>query len=189
MHAHESHAIFGDAVPLPTISSRSSDGDPVNEALPNSSCHSSRTCPRRCLGLRPQKFIRSLHVLMRVRSSMLSRSCCCAAACLAALPSGSQSYLLWQVRKYQQSTRLLSVWAYPLLYLVNDAPMAAELEGTCVTPPCHSPLDRVSLGTHFVQLLVEWWAFRRDGERCSSCVRPSRTSRGRFRQRETQPAR
>jgi hypothetical protein len=68
------------------------------------------------------------------------------------------SHLLWQVQKYQQSTRLLSVWAYPLLYLVNDAPMAAELEGTCVTPPCHSPLDRVSLGTHFVQLLVEWRA-------------------------------
>ncbi len=54
---------------------------------------------------------------------------------------------------------LLSVWAYPLLYLVNDAPMAAELEGTCVTPPFYSPLERVSLGTHFVQLLVESWAF------------------------------
>ena len=87
----------------------------------------------------------SLYVLMRVRSSVLSRSCCCAAACLAALPSGSQSHLpqqshlLWQVQKYHQSTRCFSVRAYPLLYCVNDAPMAAELKVICVRAPLSQP--------------------------------------------------
>ena len=146
--------------PLPPISSSSSDDDPVNEAFPNVLATLLVDALRRCLDFRHQKFISSLYVLMRVRSSMLSRGCYCATACLAALPSGSQSHLLWQVRKYHQSTRLLSVWAYPLLYLVNDAPIAAEVEVTCVRPPCHSPLDRVSLGTHFVQLRVERRALR-----------------------------
>ena len=148
--------------PLPPVSSRSSDGDPVNEALPKAlaTLLVDALQVRRCLDFRHQKFISSSYALMRVRSSVFPQSCCCAAACLAALPSGSQSHLLWQVRKYHQSTRLLSVWAYPLLYLVNNAPIAAEVEVTCVRPPCHSPLDRVSLGTHFVQLRVERRALR-----------------------------
>ena len=141
--------------PLPPISSSSSDDDPVNEAFPNVLATLLVDALRRCLDFRHQKLISSSYALMRVRSSVFPRSCYCAAACLAALPSGSQSHLLWQVRKYHQSTRLLSVWAYPLLYLVNHAPIAAEVEVTCVRPPCHSPLDRVSLGTHFVQLRVE----------------------------------
>ena len=148
--------------PLPPISSRSSDGDPVNEALPKVLATLLADALRRCLDFRHQKLISSSYALMRVRSSVFPRSCCCEAACLVALPSGSQSHLLWQVRKYpgHQSTRLLSVWAYPLLYLLNDAPIAAEVEFTCVQPPCHSPLDRVSLGTHFVQLRVERRALR-----------------------------
>ena len=144
---------------LPPISSRSSDGDPVNEALPKVPATLLADALRRCLNFRHQKLVSSSYALMRVRSSVFPRSCCYAAACLAALPSGSQSHLLWQVRKYQ-STRLLSEWANPLLYLVNDAPIAAEVEVTCVRPPCHSPLDRVSLGTHFVQLRVERRALR-----------------------------
>ena len=132
--------------PLPPISSSSSDDDPVNEAFPNVLATLLVHALRRCLELGHQKFIRLLYVLMRVRSSVLSRSCCCAAACLAALPSGSQSHLpqqshlLWQVQKYHQSTRCFSVWAYPLLYCVNDAaPMAAELKVICVRAPLSQP--------------------------------------------------
>ena len=146
--------------PLPPISSRSSDGDPVNEALPKVLATLLVGALRRCLNFRHQKLVSSSYARMRVRSSVFPHSCCCAAACLAALPSGSQSHLLCQVRKYHQSTRLLSVWAYPLFYLLNDAPTAAEVEVTCVRPSCLRPLDRISLGTHFVQLRVERRALR-----------------------------
>jgi hypothetical protein len=93
---------------------------------------------------------RCMYALKRLRSSVLSRSCCCAAACLAALPSGSQphlpqqSHLLWQVQKYHQSTRCFSLWAYPLLYRMNDVLMAAEPKSHLRSSPLVTALFTVS---------------------------------------------
>ena len=55
----------------------------------------------------------------------------------------------------QESLAAVGV-AVPLAdYLVDDAPMAAELEVLFVQPSSHGPLDRVQFGTHFVMPLRE----------------------------------